>query len=258
MRILYLDCTTGVSGDMLLASLGHLLEDFAGPGHGFDFLRCELERLGIEGLEVRDFVRKVAGITTRGVEVVQTADQPLRTIADLTAIIERAGLVGMTRARALDALILLAKAESKVHGIPIDQVHFHEIGAVDTIADIVGVSVLLDRINSDFIIVSPIDLGSGFVTMAHGTLPVPAPAVAELAKGLVTVGSDAGMERATPTGMALTRVLAHECGPMPKGVIEAVGYGSGGRSSDQQPTYVRSFLITVNDHAGKAVFGHDR
>lgn len=243
MRTLYLECTTGVSGDMLLASLGHVLEELEGAGNGFDYLRCELNRLGVEGFEVKDFERKVAGIVTRGVDIEQTSDQPLRHLSDLKAIIDAANLTGKVRANALDALILLGKAEAKMHGICLNEVHFHEIGAVDTIADIVGAAVLADRIGADFVRTSAIDLGSGFVTMAHGTLPVPAPAVAELSKGMLTFSSGAEMERATPTGMALLRVLTHSSGIMPKGVIQAVGYGSGGRSSDQQPTYVRAFVI---------------
>lgn len=241
VKTIYLDCSTGVSGDMLLASLAHLLEEVDGKGAGFDYLEKELERLGLNGFKLEWEAKNISGIQTFHVEVVQTQEQPLRHYTDLVAIIEQSGVSGRAAKWSLEAVTLLGEAEAKVHGVDLNHVHFHEIGAVDTIVDIVGSMVLLDALGAEKITVSPIDLGSGFVHCAHGKMSVPPPACAELAKGLATFGSDCGMERATPTGLAVLRTVVDNCGSMPMGRVFGTGYGSGGRSSDEQPTYVRSF-----------------
>lgn len=236
----YLDCSTGVSGDMLLSSLSHLLEEVKGEGQGFAYLEREMARLGIAGFNLQWERKKIAGIQTWHVEIEQTEDQPLRTYSDLLAIVDGSGVSGRAADMSKTALTLLGEAEAKVHGVTLEQVHFHEIGAVDTIVDIVGSMVLLGALGADKVTVSPVDLGSGFVYCAHGKMPVPAPACAELSKELVSFGSDCGMERATPTGLAVLRAVADSCGPMPMGRILGTGYGSGGRSSEEQPTYVRA------------------
>ena len=243
MRTIYLDCSTGVSGDMLLASLAHALEDFEGKGQGFSYLESELSRLGINGFNLEWEQKKVGGIMTWHVEVMQTLDQPLRTYSNLIDIIGKSEVSGQAAEWARQAVTALGEAEAKVHGVDLESVHFHEIGAVDTIVDIVGSMVLLDKIGAASIVSSAIDLGSGFVQCAHGKMPVPAPACAELSKGLVTFGSDSGMERSTPTGLSVLRTIVESYGPMPLGSTLGVGYGSGGRSSDEQPTYVRAFIL---------------
>ena len=243
MRSLYLDCSTGVSGDMLLSAMAHVLEESAGPGLGFDFLGKTLKNLGIHGFDLDWEQRKVGGIVTWHLDVRQTEDQPMRTYTNLVGIVNDSGVSEPVAERAIRALTLLGEAEAKVHGVGLETVHFHEIGAVDTVVDIVGAMVLAEALGVEEVVASPIDLGSGFVTCAHGKMPVPAPACAELAQGLTTFGSDCGMERATPTGLAILRTLAQDCGSMPMGRVGGVGYGSGGRSSDEQPTYVRAFLL---------------
>jgi len=245
LRTLYLDCTTGVSGDMLLASLTHAIDELEGKGAGFTALQNGLEKLGLDGFELEPLDRKISGIATRYMDVRQTAGQPLRKLADLTRIIDRARLVPAVAEKSLKAVNLLAEAEAKVHGSSPDEVHFHEIGAIDTIVDVVGAVLLVECLKPGKVAASAVDLGSGFVEIAHGRLPVPPPACAELAREMVTFSSDAGMERATPTGLALLKTLADEFTPLPLGRIQAVGYGCGGRSSDEQPTYVRAFVINT-------------
>jgi len=247
MRKLFLECATGVSGDMLLASLSHALEELKGAGKGFDFLKKELQRLNLKGFTLEWSEKKISGIGTHHVEVVQTADQPMRRYTDLVGIINESGIPDPVAERVQKALKRLGQAEAKVHGVDLDHVHFHEIGAVDTLVDICGTMVLLHALEVENITISPVDLGSGFVHCAHGVLPVPAPACAELAKGLVTFGSDCGMERATPTGLAILRTIADDFGFQPLGKVESVGYGSGTRSSDAQPTYVRAFVLESVD-----------
>lgn len=243
MNLLYLDCSSGVSGDMLLAALAHAFDEITEPGRGIRFLEKELTRLGLTGFELQWSEKQIAGISTRHVEVIQTSDQPLRHYTDLRDIVERSEISGRASEQTVIALKLLGEAEAKVHGTDLESVHFHEIGAVDTLVDICGTMILLDALEIEEVVVSPIDLGSGFVDCAHGRLPVPAPACAELSRGLITFGSDCGMERATPTGLAILRTVADDFGPLPFGTVFSVGYGSGGRSSDEQPTYVRAFLL---------------
>ncbi|AMK10134.1 LarC family nickel insertion protein [Pseudodesulfovibrio indicus] len=243
MSTVFLDCSTGVSGDMLLAALSHALEEWRGPGAGFAFLDKALASLKLEGFRLAWSEKRIAGIRTQHVDVISTLDQPLRHYTDLRAIIENSGMPARAGERSVRALRLLGEAEAKVHGVELEAVHFHEIGAVDTLADICGAMLLLDALEAGDVVVGPVDLGSGFVHCAHGVLPVPAPACAELAKGLITFGSDCAMERATPTGLAILRTVADEFGPLPMGTLLGVGYGSGGRSSDEQPTYVRAMVL---------------
>ncbi|MUM77628.1 DUF111 family protein [Pseudodesulfovibrio sp. F-1] len=263
-RTVYLDCSSGVSGDMLLAALAQAYDDLHGAGSGPVFLDRELARLGIDGFELAWSTVSVGGIVTGRVEVLQTREQPLRHHADLVRIIESSGMAGRTAQRAVQAVTLLGQAEAKVHGTSLNAIHFHEIGAVDTIVDIAGTMLLLEALGAESVHCSPVDLGSGFVQCVHGKMPVPAPACAELAKGLPVFGTDCGMERATPTGLAVLRTVAEGCGPMPLGSILAVGYGSGSRSCDEQPTYVRAFVIdsvavksSWDRHQGVCTAGHE-
>lgn len=242
MHLIYLDCSSGVSGDMLLAALAHAVCEVE-ENADLTVLDNALNGLEIDGFELEWTEKFIAGVMTRHVDVIQTKDQPLRTYSDLSTLIEACRLDGQAARWAQTALRLLGEAEAKVHGVELESVHFHEIGAVDTIVDIVGTALLLDRLKASRVVASPIDLGSGFIQCAHGKMPVPAPACAELAKGLVTFGSPCGMERATPTGLSLLRAVAERCGSMPMGMVKGVGYGSGGRSSDDQPTYVRAFVL---------------
>ena len=254
--LVYLDCSTGVSGDMLLTALAHGLEECGFPA--FEKLRSLPVDLGLSGVKVEIAEKKIAGIRTYHLEVVESEKQPLRFFAEIERIIQDGTLSEEVKSRSMACVRLLADVEAKVHGTTWDKVHFHEVGAVDTVIDIVGTMVLLELINPEKIVSSPIDLGSGFVRMAHGRLPVPPPACAELGKGLLVFGSECGMERATPTGLAVVKSVVDTCGPLPSGTLLAVGYGSGGRSSDEQPTYVRAFLmdaVAVDTRTRESVLG---
>lgn len=242
---------------MLLASMAHALEELEGAGSGFDYLQSELTRLGLEGFTLEWVKKKVGGIVTWHVEVVETKAQPMRTYSNLVDIVRSANMSEAIEEQSISAITLLGKAEAKVHGVDLEEVHFHEVGAVDTIVDIVGSMVLMSALQVESVLCSPVDLGSGFVHCAHGKMPVPAPACAELSKGLTTFGSECGMERATPTGLSILRAVGESCGAMPVGRVLSVGYGSGGRSSDKQPTYVRSFLLeNVAEKSGAVAHHH--
>lgn len=240
MKVLYLECSTGVSGDMLLAALAGAADE---PEVAFAELAKILKPLPLEGLRIGLEKKMVSSIQTWKASVKWAEKQPLRTIADIEKTIRVSELDNHLGDLAMKTLNLLAQAESTVHGVMVDQVHFHEIGAVDTIVDVIGVHYLARRLGARKCVCSPVNLGSGFVTFSHGTFPVPAPACAELAKGMPTFGSELGMEAATPTGLALVKSLASEFGPQPLGFIEQVGYGSGDRSTDECPTFVRAFVL---------------
>ncbi|XPV76363.1 MAG: LarC family nickel insertion protein [Desulfovibrio sp.] len=244
-RTLYLECTSGVSGDMLLGALSHAAHGFGIP---FSQLQELVSALPLAGADVTVEEKTLNGISTWHVDVLQESDQPLRTLPQILPIIQGADVPQSVKDRAEYGFQLLAKAEAHVHGTTVDDVHFHEVGAVDTVVDILGASYLLALLQVDRVVVSPVDMGAGFINISHGRVPVPAPAVAELACGLEIFSSmvpPEGCETATPTGLALLRAMSAVSGPMPKGRLLSVGYGSGGRSCDAFPSCVRAFVMAI-------------
>jgi uncharacterized protein (DUF111 family) len=240
MKILHLECKRGVSGDMLLAALLDMARDQQGPD--LPWLQNALTPLHLE-FDIQGFTHKVSSIKTARIEITPKTDQPLRTLPEITSILNGADIPDQVRTQALQAFKLLGQAEANVHDMPLEKVHFHEIGAVDTMVDIVGVLLLVDALNVDQVHATPVDLGSGYVHMAHGIFPVPAPACAELAKNMPVFASNIGMETATPTGLTLLKLLVDHWGELPAGRVQAVGYGSGARSNDQFPTFLRAFIV---------------
>jgi pyridinium-3,5-bisthiocarboxylic acid mononucleotide nickel chelatase len=237
MKKLYLECSLGVSGDMLLAGLSDLVPE------GGRLLAEAVASLGLPGVSVRIGEQMVQGIRTRLVTVLEETPQPLRHLKDLTDIILAAPLPARVQELSLAVLTRLAEAEAKVHGEPLERVHFHEVGAVDTVVDVLGSVLLALATGASQVLASPVNLGSGFITFSHGRFPVPAPASAELSRGMSTFATDSGMELATPTGLAVVKTLAEAYGPLPQGSIEAVGYGSGTYSTGAYPTFLRAYLI---------------
>lgn len=220
--IAYLDCTTGASGDKLLSAL---------IDAGFDLavLRGTLEGfgLGYVRIETTEVVR--AGV--RGVHLTVDApdDSEHRHWSDIRALIEGATLPQAVREKALATFALIAEAEAAVHGTTPEQVHFHEVGAIDSIVDVVGVALGLHTLGIERLVSSPVAVGSGTVDTAHGVLPVPAPATALLLEGVPVLGTDLAGELTTPTGAALLRVHADAFGPMPSMTLRAIGHGAGTR-----------------------------
>jgi pyridinium-3,5-bisthiocarboxylic acid mononucleotide nickel chelatase len=169
-------------------------------------------------------------------------DQPARRLPDIEAIIDGADLPGRAGEWSRAIFHRLAEAEAKAHGTTPDQVHFHEVGAVDSIVDILGVASGIALLGVDRIVSSPLPMGSGFVDCAHGRLPVPAPAVVELMRGFPTRESSETGELTTPTGAVILTTLAESFGPMPPMVVSATGYGAGGRQGERTPNLVRVIL----------------
>jgi hypothetical protein len=226
MRIAYFDCFAGISGDM---TLGALLD----AGLPRAALEATLRQLPLPGweLDVQRVVKQ--GLAATAVQVhVAPDEQPHRHLADIRRILDAGGLPAIVRDRATAVFTRLAEAEAAVHGTSPNEVHFHEVGAVDSIVDIVGAVAGLHALGIETLRASPLPLGHGFVRAAHGQLPVPAPAVMQLLaqRGIPVRDLDAAAELVTPTGAALLAALADDFGRYPDMVVRAVGLGAGQRN----------------------------
>ncbi|MDR3089647.1 MAG: nickel pincer cofactor biosynthesis protein LarC [Desulfobulbaceae bacterium] len=244
MTIVYLDCFSGVSGDMLLAA-------FLDAGLPEEYLRRQLAKLPLTGYDLSVETMRERSIAARRFMVTSANAQPLRHLHDLTAIVARADFSQALRERAIAIFTALAEAEAAAHGVSRDEIHFHEVGAVDTVVDVVGALIALDYFAVERLVVSPLPVGRGFVDCAHGRLPLPAPAVCELLRGLPVYGVSSEHELITPTGAALIKVLADDFGLMPSMFLESVGYGAGARrsASGQSPNLLRLSLGKARDAA---------
>ena len=229
----WIDCSAGVSGDMLLGALIDLGADVASA----------VAALGV-GASLDASPTSRHGMRAVSVDVRSSSDQPLRTLEDLVRLVTAAGLPQVVADRARSVLTRIATAEARVHGTSVDEVHFHELGAVDTVVDVVGVCLGFDQLGVRDIVASPVALGSGSVDTAHGSLPVPGPAVLELlaSSDLTAYGGPVEVELATPTGVALLAELASSCGPMPRMQQPAVGVGAGARDLPDRPNILRVVL----------------
>ena len=237
MMLLYVDAFSGVSGDMLL---GALLD----AGLPEADLRKALGQLPLEGYDLavsRPIRRGIRG-TRALVRLAPSAHAHGRHLADIEALIAGAALPGRAAEWSTAVFRRLADAEAKVHGTTPDRVHFHEVGAVDSIVDIVGVCAGLAILGVDRLLSSPLPMGSGTIETAHGRLPVPAPAVVELMRDFPIRPCDEPGELTTPTGAAILITLAEGFGPIPPMVIQTVGYGAGAREGERMPNMVRIFL----------------
>ncbi|MBI1922114.1 MAG: nickel pincer cofactor biosynthesis protein LarC [Geobacter sp.] len=234
MKILYIDCFAGISGDMMLGALLDL-------GVPLKVLRDELGKLPLPGVSYALSSERVQrkGIAATHARVEVAGDQPHRHYGDIVAMIEGSGLAAPVRETAQRIFRRLAEAEAKVHGVEIEKVHFHEVGAVDSIVDIVGTAIGLDWLSIGEICAAAVPLGSGYIETAHGRLPVPAPATAELLLGLPVHGDIGPGERVTPTGAAVIAALCKGFGRMPAMRVESVGCGAGTRDFDDIPNILR-------------------
>ena len=232
MRIAYLDCFSGVSGDMLLGA-------FVACGLPLSALEEGMQSLGLEGVQwQQEQVRRRSLVATQ-VRIEALATGPERTYGDIVGLLSAATLPEQVRRQSLTVFGRLAAAEAALHGCAPEEVHFHELGACDTIADIVGCCIALQRLGIEELHCSALNLGSGTVQTDHGLLPVPAPATAELLKGVPVYSSGIPHELVTPTGAALVTTLAKSFGPVPPLKIEAVGYGAGSKDLAMVPNVLR-------------------
>jgi len=282
MRIGYLECFAGISGDMLLGALvdagapfGVMAETAAALNVGARLEQRKVSRGGLAGTKVDVTTEeKGSGIRGKGSEKQRTSEQgcegaepahahsqphehhhehedharehehehghaPHRSLSTILSIIEAAPLDAEVKRRSARAFQLLGEAEAAIHSIPIENVHFHEVGAVDTIVDIVCGAAGCAALGVDRWMASPLNVGSGTVKCAHGTLPVPAPATIALLGDAPVYAAGPAMERVTPTGAALLRMLDVRYGPLPAMRVKARGYGAGGRDTPGEPNLLR-------------------
>jgi uncharacterized protein (TIGR00299 family) protein len=239
VRVLYFDCFSGAAGDMILGAL-------IDAGLPLAELRRALGTLGLNGWDISaDRVVK-AGITATKFRVHEPQSDPRghrhHHLKHIKERIDQSGLSdsGKTRAKAL--FDRLAEAEASVHNMPVEKVHLHEVGELDSIIDIVGSVFALEWFNADRIVVSPINVGSGMVKTAHGIYPVPAPATVRLLGDAPVYGRDVNAELLTPTGALVLTAYAAQFGPMPAMRVERVGYGAGDRDLDGTPNVLRAVL----------------
>ena len=233
MKIAYLDCFAGASGDMFL---GALLD----AGLALDGLRTALSTLPLQGYTLRvEKEERNHLFGTRFIVEVEKDRQPARSFADIKAIIDAAGLSRWVKETSTRIFEDLALEEGKIHDRPPEKIHFHEVGALDSIVDIVGAVFGMESLGIASLHASPLPLGSGFVETQHGRIPLPAPATIALLKGIPVYDSGVRAELVTPTGAALLKGLACSFGAMPPMVVEQVGYGVGSRELPDRPNLLR-------------------
>lgn len=234
-RVAYLDCVGGLAGDMLLAAL-------LDSGAELRTLRAVPGALGIDGVEIGVERVERQGIGALHLVIDAPRDHDHRHYAEIRDLVAGADLPDRARTRSLEAFGRLAEVEGGIHGVPPDDVHFHELGSLDTLIDVCGGFVLLDELGVERVACSPLPFARGFVNAAHGVLPLPAPATLGLLAGASLVGVDTEAELVTPTGAAIAATVVDEWGGLPPLTLEAVGYGAGTKDLQDRPNVVRVVL----------------
>jgi uncharacterized protein (TIGR00299 family) protein len=245
MKLAYFDCFSGISGDMTLGAL-------VDAGCAVEHLRAELRGLEVPGWELRAEKVWKNGMAATYVKV-NTEDQSKhRSLGAIREILQKSQLAPVVRERAGAIFQKLGEAEARVHDVPLEKVHFHEVGAVDAIVDIVGACIGFHALGIDRFACSPLNVGGGTAKMAHGVLPVPAPATANLLQGKPTYSNGVQKELVTPTGAAIVATLCDSFGPQPAMSVSAIGYGAGTADLEGQPNVVRIMVgEVVEDRRGR-------
>jgi pyridinium-3,5-bisthiocarboxylic acid mononucleotide nickel chelatase len=232
MKLAYFDCFSGISGDMTLGAL-------VDAGCAVEHLRAELRGLQVPGWGLTAEKVWKNGMAATYVKV-ETEDQSKhRSLGAILEILEKSELAPRVRERAGAIFRRLGEAEARVHDVPLEKIHFHEVGAVDAIVDIVGACIGFEALGIEKFACSPLNVGGGTAKMAHGILPVPAPATANLLQGKPTYSSGVQKELVTPTGAAIVAALCDSFGPQPAMSVSAIGYGAGTADLEGQPNVVR-------------------
>jgi hypothetical protein len=243
-KIAFFDCFCGISGDMTLGA-------FVDLGVPVKWLEEALYRLPLDGfkLEIDSVFRN--GIKARKIFVAVSDDSKSRNYAQIKSVILQSPLSEKVKHLSLDMFKRVAVAEAGVHGCSLEKVHFHEVGGIDALVDMVGTALCIEYMGIEKVVASPLPLGQGFVNCSHGTIPVPSPATLSILKGIPTYGTDIHSELVTPTGAAIITGLAQDFGTRPEMVVETIGYGAGTREIKSRPNLLR---ITV----GRWVAGDKR
>jgi uncharacterized protein (TIGR00299 family) protein len=247
MKLAYFDCFSGISGDMTLGAL-------VDAGCAVDHLRAELRGLQVPGWELSAEKVWKNGMAATYVKV-KTEDQSKnRSLGAILEILKKSELSSQVRERAAAIFTKLGEAEARVHDVPLEKIHFHEVGAVDAIVDIVGACIGFHALGIEQFSCSALNVGGGTAKMAHGALPVPAPATANLLQGKPTYSNGVQRELVTPTGAAIVATLCDGFGPQPPMSVSAIGYGAGTADLEGQPNVVR---IMIGEAAEKTAAGFE-
>src|ERR1700735_2559216 len=233
--IAYFDCFSGISGDMVLGAL-------VDAGADLRAIEAELRKLGLEGWSISAEKVKRGAIFATQVKVESSEGHHHCGLFVILGRIEKAGLPPQAAERARRIFTRLAEAEAKVHNMPAEEVHFHEVGAVDSIVDIVGAAIGFELLGIDEFACSALDVGAGQVKTAHGLLPVPAPATAELLKGAPMFTSGIAKELVTPTGAAIATTLSTRYAEIPEMTLKAIGYGAGTADLKEKANVLRLLI----------------
>jgi len=247
MRLAYFDCFSGISGDMTLGAL-------VDAGCSLELLRSELRALQVPGWELTAEKVWKNGMAATYVKVKNEDQSKHRSLSAILEILRKSQLAPPVRDRAGAIFNKLGEAEARVHDVALEKIHFHEVGAVDAIIDIVGACIGFQALGIEKFACSPLNVGGGTAKMAHGILPVPAPATASLLQGKPTYSNGVQKELVTPTGAAIVATICDSFGPQPPMSVSAIGYGAGTADLEGQPNVVR---IMIGEAAEKAVAGCD-
>ncbi|MGG1553377.1 LarC family nickel insertion protein [Paenibacillus ferrarius] len=254
MRILYLDCFSGISGDMTLGALVDAGADRA-------YIEDELSKIKLEPYSL-DWKRVIKrGISATKLDVVLDPEHPPkhhRHYSEIVKVIREAKFSDRATALSLAIFEKIAIAEAKIHGTSIEKVHFHEVGAIDSIVDIVGVALAIDSLHIERICASPVPLGSGTIHIDHGIYPVPAPATLEMMVGVPIASTPYTMEMTTPTGAGIIAGIVDEFSKsFPPMVVDSIGYGAGTRDLPKQPNVLRVVVGQMDPYIGKWQLTHE-
>ncbi len=246
MNLAYFDCFSGISGDM---TLGALIDAGCDVSH----LRKELRSLQVSGWELTAERVWKNGMAATYAKVKTEDHEKHRSLSEILEILNKSQLAPQVRDRAGAIFEKLGEAEARVHDVPLEKIHFHEVGAVDAIVDIVGACIAFNALGVDKFACSPLNVGGGTARMAHGVLPVPAPATANLLQGKPTYSNGVQRELVTPTGAAMVATLCDSFGPQPSMTVSAIGYGAGTADLEGQPNVLR---VMIGESAVKVVPGY--
>lgn len=235
MRICYFDCFAGAAGDMIVAAM-------LDAGLDFEYLKGQLSALKLDNVDVKVSETKRGGLRAQQFIPVMAEEEHHRNLDDIRKVIGDSGIGDKAKGTAVAIFARLAQAEGAVHGKEVGDIHFHEVGALDSIMDIVSAAIGLDALGIEKVYCSTLSVGGGTVKTAHGVLPVPAPATAELLRGVPAVGGPIDKELLTPTGAAILTTVAEQFCPLPEMKIESIGYGAGTLECDEFPNVVRLII----------------
>jgi len=242
MKIAYFDCFSGISGDMIIGALIDL-------GLDINFLKMELGKLNLKDYKIeakKSVKNKISATKFNVIEKAHKSHDEERNLKEINKIIEDSNLENKIKKTIKKIFLKIAAAEAKIHNKPIGKIHFHEIGAIDTLIDIAGAVIGLKKLGVEKVYCSKLNVGTGFVEFSHGKFPVPAPATAEILKGVPVYNNNIEGELVTPTGAAIITTWAEAFGELPVMEIEKIGYGAGAKNL-KQPNVLRVFLGEYDD-----------